>query len=68
MSEQDTINQRLEDRVLALEKGQQDIINLLKPISETYTTVSNLSKWLSAFLVLVSIVIGIVLGWKQIFK
>ena len=67
MSDQDTLNQRTDDRISALEKGQKEIIDLLKPIAETYTTVSNLAKWLSALLVLISIVIGIILGWKDIF-
>lgn len=47
-------------------KQHEEILALLKPISETYSTVSNLGKWLSAFLVLVSIVIGIVLGFKEL--
>ena len=68
MSDQDTINQRLEDRVSDLEKGQKEIIDLLKPISETYTTVSTLGKWGSALLVLISIVIGIILGWRKVFE
>ena len=68
MSDQDVINQKTEDRLTALEKGQQDIIDLLKPIAETYRTVSTMSKWFMAFAVFVSILIGIVVGWKQIFK
>lgn len=54
--------------ILALQKGQAEILELLKPISETYVTVARLGKWLSAFLVLVSICIGIMLGLKEINK
>lgn len=63
---QETINQKVEDRITALEEGQKEIIALLKPISQTYTTVSTLGKWSSALLVFISIVIGIILGWKKL--
>ena len=63
---QEALNQKTEDRISALEKGQKDIIDLLKPIAETYTTVSTLAKWFMALAVFISITIGIIIGWKDI--
>lgn len=60
--------QQLEDRVDALERGQQDIIDLLKPMAETYNTATMLGKWLMAAAVFISICIGILLSLKDVFK
>lgn len=68
MEEQRRINQKQDDRLENLEKGQEEIIKLLTPISETYTTVSLLGKWITAFAVLISIVIGIVIELKNLIK
>lgn len=57
----------LEERVADLENGQRQILELLKPISETYRTVSTLGKWMMALLVFISISIGIVLGFRNLF-
>lgn len=38
----------------------------LKPIAETYQTVTRLGKWAMAGLVLVSVIIGILLGIKNL--
>lgn len=61
-------DQRQEDRITALEKGQKDILDLLKPISETYTTVSTMGRWGMAFMVFISILIGVVLGFRNLTK
>ena len=42
------------------------IENTLKPISETYDTASTLWRWVMALAVLVSIVVGIVVGIMKI--
>lgn len=60
--------QQIEDRVTALEKGQREILDLLKPIAETYSTVTRLGKWLMAAAVFISICIGILLSLKSFFK
>lgn len=60
--------QRQEDRIVALEKGQQEILNILRPISETYRTATMLGKWSTGLLVLISVIIGIILSIKQIIK
>lgn len=38
----------------------------LKPISETYLTVTTLGKWVTAGMVFISLVIGIIVGWQKI--
>lgn len=58
--------QAQEARIAALEKGQQQILALLGPISETYKTVASLGKWASAILVFISVVVGILLGLKDL--
>lgn len=66
--ESDATDQEQEDRILALEKGQEAILELLKPIAETYTTVSTMGRWGMAVLVFISIMIGVVLGFKNLLK
>ena len=61
-----TIEQKHEDRISALEDGQKQIIALLEPISETYKTVSKMGKWLVAFIVFISVIIGILAGLKEL--
>ena len=61
-------DQNQEDRIAALEKGQREILELLRPISETYTSVSLMGKWLMAFMVLISILLGIVLSVGKLFN
>jgi hypothetical protein len=63
-----TQEQRNEDRISALEKGQQQILEILKPISETYITASRLGKWGMGLLVFISISIGVILGFKNLVK
>jgi hypothetical protein len=67
MSELEKQNQKQEDRIEALEKNQELILEMLKPIADTYRSVEMLGKWLMAFLVLVSVSIGIVLSWTKLF-
>ena len=55
-----------EDRILALEAGQKQILELLKPIAETYSAANLMGKWVMAFLVLISILLGILLSIKKI--
>ena len=66
-------NQERDDRLLALEKYSEslelkltEIRLLLKPIAETYTTVSSMGKLLTAVAVFISIIIGIIIGLKTI--
>lgn len=63
-----SLDQRQEDRISALEKGQQEILALLRPISATYTTVSTMGRWSMAFMVFISILIGLILGFRNLFK
>lgn len=60
------LDQKQEDRITALEKGQQEMLELLRPISETYRTVSSLGKWGMAAAVFVSILIGIIIGLRSV--
>ncbi len=51
-----------QDRVLA------EIQTTLKPISNIYTTSTTLGRWFSKLIVIASIVIGIIISLKVIFK
>lgn len=64
-----------DERLTALENNQHDFSDslnrieaLLRPIAETYTTASNLMKWLMGVAVFVSIIIGSILGLIKIFN
>ena len=46
----------------------KEIKDIIKPIAITYTTANTLLKWMMALIVLISIIIGIIVGWMQIFK
>ena len=59
-----TLEQMMEENV----KQHQEILDLLKPISDTYTTVGRLSKWVMACLVFLSVLGGVVWTWGNIFK
>jgi hypothetical protein len=59
-------NRKQDDRIAALEKGQTEILELLRPISETYKTASTLGKWVMGLLVFLSVGIGVLLGLKEI--
>lgn len=56
------------DRIAALEKGQNEILELLRPISETYRTASQLGKWLMGTIVFCSLVVGVILAIMKITK
>lgn len=60
--------QRQDDRITALEDGQKHIIDLLTPISRTYTTATVMGKWLMALAVFISISIGVLLSLQKFFK
>ena len=66
MSENDKLNQKQEDRIAALECGQKEILEMLKPIADTYRSVELLGRWMMAVLVFVSITIGIILSWFKL--
>lgn len=51
-----------------LNKRFDTLEEILKPISETYRTVTRVGKWGMAVLILISVIIGIVSGLKNIFK
>jgi len=60
--------QKLEDASLQNAAEHKLIMEMLKPISETYTTVGLLSKWITAVMVFISIVVGIISQWSKVIK
>lgn len=58
----------LENGQKNLERGQEEMLKLLRPISDTYRTVSTLGRWMTALLVFISIMLGVLLSIKTIFK
>lgn len=64
-----------DERLTKLENNQHEfaeslkrIEELLRPIAETYSTASNLMKWMMGGAVFVSIIIGSILGLLKIFS
>lgn len=49
-----------------LETNQREILELLKPISETYRTATIIGKWIMAGLVFASVVVGLLVGLKNL--
>ena len=65
--------QKLKDKIDSLEQADsmntiehQKIMELLRPISETYRAVNLLGKWTTAILVFISILLGVIFGWVRI--
>lgn len=48
--------------------NHKEMKEILFPIAETYGSVSRMAKWGMSFLVLVSIMVGIIVGIKNIIK
>lgn len=63
-----SIDHEQEKRILALEKGQAEILGLLRPIADTYKTASKLGKWAMALLVFISILLGVILSLRALLK
>lgn len=74
---QATLNQHFADEIEALKKNDADtveritrnheeVMGFLRPISETYNTVSVLGKWMTAVAIFISIIIGIITGLQKI--
>lgn len=65
--------QHQDERITALEEGQKDmkewqnrVIEMLEPISDTYKSARTIGKWGMSLLILMSIIVGILLGIKQL--
>lgn len=61
-----SVDQHQEDRIVALEKGQKEILELLKPISDTYKTATTIGKWTMGALVFASVTVGLLVGIKNL--
>lgn len=59
-------NQEFRDALLKQGDTLSRIEEILKPMSETYKTTEKLGKWIMAFVVFVSILIGILVGLKNL--
>ena len=57
-----------QDRIDSLEKKVDELANIIKPMAETYAAAVRVGKWSSGILVFISIMIGIALGIKELFK
>lgn len=53
---------------ISINQQLKEVKDILKPITETYTTIARLGKWGTAILVFISIVVGIILGVKELFR
>jgi len=49
-----------------LEDNQNEILSLLRPISDTYRTATTLGKWSMGGLVFLSVIIGLLVGIKNL--
>lgn len=63
-----TEHDKQESRIIALENGQKEILDLLRPISDTYKTATMIGKWSMAALVFISVLTGTLLSVKDIIK
>lgn len=58
----------IKHEVAELRDEIREIKEILKPISETYRTATTIGSWMKGLLVFISVMIGVVMGLKDIFK
>lgn len=69
MSEQEAKqNQLQDDRISALEKGQERILELLEPMADNYLAALKLGKWIMGGLLFTSAILGVLFGVKNLLK
>ncbi len=61
-------DQEQNEELAKLSKDIKDLQDIMRPIAETYRTVSALGKWSMAGLVFLSVLIGILLGIRNLFR
>lgn len=62
------LKDRLKKRDLELQEEIRELKNMTKPLLETYKTAVKLGKWIMAGLILLSIIVGILVGIKSLLK
>ena len=62
------LKQRLKEKEDKLDYEIKEIKEMLEPLLETYKTAVFLGKWLFGFLVFLSVLLGIILSLRQVFK
>mgnify|MGYP001613799762 FL=1 len=60
--------EKINDTLARLEETLRKQDAVLQPISETYRSVSKVGKWAMALIVFLSIVVGTLLGLKNLFS
>lgn len=66
--ELEELKQRLKEKEEKLDGEIKEIKDILKPLVETYGTAVMLGKWVMGLLVFISVLIGIILGIKNLLK
>ena len=56
------------DNFKAIREVLESMDKKLDPISETYSTVSTMGKWVIALMVFLSVVVGLIIGLKTLFN
>ncbi|KKR09471.1 MAG: hypothetical protein UT43_C0001G0017 [Parcubacteria group bacterium GW2011_GWC1_39_29] len=62
------LKQRLKEKEDKLDYEIKEIKEMLEPLLETYKTAVFLGKWIFGFLVFLSVLLGIILSLRQVFK
>ncbi len=71
-SHEDAINfskimDRIDDSEEERRKRHEEIMSIIKPISETYQSATQMGKWVMGLAVFISIILGILLSIKSFF-
>jgi len=59
-------HEQLNKRITQLENQNKRILDILEPIADTYKSAGTIAKWTKAFLVFVSIIVGIIVGIRNL--
>ena len=62
------LKQRLKEKEDKLDYEIKEIKEMLEPLLETYKTAVFVGKWIFGFLVFLSVLLGIILSLRQVFK
>lgn len=66
--ELEDLKHRLKEKEEKLDNEIAEIKEMLEPLLETYKVAITLGKWIMGLLVLFSVILGIILSLKSIFK
>lgn len=61
-------DQRISSHINELRKDIQELKEIVTPIADTYRTASTIGAWSKAFLVFISVTLGVIVGIRDLIR